>query len=226
MLNKNKRGTLTPERFNELCRVALNGIYRNLVNERRRYLNRKSTRRGGPAKEEIDKALLRYYTTKSFYAPGPGDPLVAFDLPDDFGFTTDNYLFIYPNYTEVPLMSENAGAEFYRGITAPSATYPQHRIINNIIYMYPPVEEPNITILKYYRQPKTPNWTYVQGTGDLPPMFNPSDASYEDVDLYEHRTEELIMEILVLAGLSIKEQTAIQVGLESNKEDFNDNNSI
>lgn len=212
LLNKNSKGTLTPERFNELCRIAQHNIFMNLANEKRQYMNRKAARRGGTRKQEIDKALSRYLVSSTPTVTGG-----KFTLPSNFAFTPNKYLF-YQNQEVSEIPTDNL-VNYTTGITAPTDNYPQHRVIGQEIEVFPNT----LTDLEfvYYRYPNIPNWTYIT-VSDVP-IFNITDPSFVDVDIYEHRSEELIMEILVLAGLSIKEPTSMQTGMAYKQEDERNN---
>lgn len=226
LLNKNTKGTLTPERFNELCRMAINDMFMNLTNEKRKYENRRSMRRGGTRKQEVDKALSRYMERSVLNDP-PTAPLASSTIPVNFAMFPDKYIFYsidddIDNLREIPeIPNDNFGA-YTQGIAAPSELYPQHKIYDQAIHFKPALNHP--IVIMYYRYPNVPNWTYTVVDGE--PIFNPSDPSFVDADIYEQRSQELIDAILVLAGLSIKEQLSIQVGGGMKQQDEGQNDSV
>lgn len=228
LLNKNSRGTLTPERFNELARMAMNNFFINLVDEKRRYMNRKSARKGGMRKQEVDKAMARYL--KVYRPPnawGAGS-LLSFDIPDDFALFPDSYLFRVlladKSMVEIPEIPIDSFTAYQASIVKPSNVYPQHSVMGGVITIHPPLPNIYSLSLHYYRKPHTPNWTYA--VQNNVPVFNPSDPSFQDLDIYEHRSEELINEIALLAGLSLKDQLSVQVSAALKQEDTQTKDSL
>lgn len=231
LLNKNSKGTLTPERFNDLCRMSLNDMFMDLLNEKRQYMNRKASRRGGTRKQEVDKALARYLKETTYNSPVVFN-INSIAIPDDFALFPNKYIFACMDTdtpdisikSEIPEIPNDDYGAYSSGIVKPSRLYPQHKVINGEIFFYPIIGLNYPVTLYYYRYPKIPNWTYVVSGGV--PVFNQSDPSFEDLDIYQPRSEELITKILVYAGLSIKEQMSVQVGAAAEQEDERNNTSV
>lgn len=220
LLNKNHFGVLTPDRFNELCRLAQNTLYSNLVNEKRLYTNRKGSYRGGQRKEEVDKALARYLVRKNITITNG-----VVDMPEDFGFFPDNnYLFTTSN-REIASMGNDSFGYCFTPIVAPTELYPQHKVEGIQITVYP--DTITEAIMMYYRTPKIPNWTSIVVAGqEDKPIFNDQDPDFQDVDVYEHRTEDLIIEIYKLAAAHIKDQLGVQVAEAEERSELNKETAV
>tara|TARA_R110000737_G_scaffold75266_1_gene104886 strand:- start:143 stop:1111 length:969 start_codon:yes stop_codon:yes gene_type:complete len=89
--------------------------------------------------------------------------------------------------------------------TSPSATYPSYTSEEATLQVYPnTISTAGRIIAQYYRYPKSPNWTYIElANGE--PIFNQSDAQYQDFEIPLDDENNLIMKILQYAGVSIRE---------------------
>lgn len=89
--------------------------------------------------------------------------------------------------------------------TSPSATYPSYTSEEATLQVYPnTISTAGRIIAQYYRYPKNPNWTYIElANGE--PIFNQSDAQYQDFEIPLDDENNLIMKILQYAGVSIRE---------------------
>ena len=65
--------------------------------------------------------------------------------------------------------------------------------------------------LIYLRTPKDPKWTYNMSLTGEDPLFNPSASDYQDFELGPEEQTNLIIEILKLAGVTIREPQITQV---------------
>lgn len=97
-------------------------------------------------------------------------------------------------------------------LTAPNTTFPAYTQEGGLITLYPSsVSEVGRVVSQYIRYPKDPKWTYISLTGGAP-VFNQSQADYQDFELPEDDVNNLVARILQYAGLSIREITAVQFG--------------
>ena len=89
--------------------------------------------------------------------------------------------------------------------TSPSATYPSYTSEEATLQVYPnTISTAGRIIAQYYRYPKSPNWTYIElANGE--PIFNQSDAQYQDFEIPLDDENNLTMKILQYAGVSIRE---------------------
>jgi len=101
--------------------------------------------------------------------------------------------------------------------TAPSPTYPAYTvgrstgtaIVNgsedSMLQISPnTISSAGRVIAQYFRYPRDPNWTYIELTNGEP-IFNQSDAQYQDFEIPLDDENNLTMKILQYAGVSIRE---------------------
>ena len=90
--------------------------------------------------------------------------------------------------------------------TAPSTTYPSYTSEEELLQIYPnTISTAGRAVAQYFRYPKTPKWTYISvGTGG-DPIFDQSQADYQDFEIPLDDENNLIMTILKYAGISIRE---------------------
>ncbi len=111
---------------------------------------------------------------------------------------------------------------------AEKVTHSKITMLNNSVYTAPTVEYPSYTseeasmqvfpnsmdtagrvIAQYFRYPRDPNWTYIELTGGEP-VFNQSDAQYQNFEVPFDEEDNLTMKILNYAGVSIRDSDVYQ----------------
>ena len=93
-------------------------------------------------------------------------------------------------------------------LTAPTEKYPVYVDVNGFITVKPASITGALDFL-YIRKPKDPNWTYTVIGEDL--LFNGSALDYQDFEMSDEDTPLLVIEILKLAGVTIREAEVSQV---------------
>jgi hypothetical protein len=89
--------------------------------------------------------------------------------------------------------------------TAPTATYPAYTSQETLLQVSPDaITSAGRVVAQYFRYPKDPNWTYIELTNGEP-IFNQSDAQYQDFEIPLDDENNLTMKILQYAGVSIRE---------------------
>jgi hypothetical protein len=72
----------------------------------------------------------------------------------------------------------------------------------------------------YFRFPKTPKWTYINlSSGE--PVFDQSQADYQDFELPAEDEYKLISRILQYCGMSIRETEVVQFGVGKEQQEQN-----
>tara|TARA_R110000765_G_scaffold370822_2_gene461045 strand:- start:465 stop:1424 length:960 start_codon:yes stop_codon:yes gene_type:complete len=95
-------------------------------------------------------------------------------------------------------------------LTSPTTIFPAYTLDGDYITMYPnTVNEPGQVLAQYIRYPKDPKWTYVTLTGGEP-VFDSTQADYQDFELALDDQVDLVIKILQYAGMSIREVQAVQ----------------
>ena len=97
-------------------------------------------------------------------------------------------------------------------LTAPNTTFPAYTQEGTLLTLYPStLTEVGRVVSQYIRYPKDPKWTYISLSGGTP-VFNQSQADYQDFELPEDDVNNLVARILQYAGLSIREIPTVQFG--------------
>ena len=104
--------------------------------------------------------------------------------------------------------------------TAPNTTYPAYTSQEALLQVSPDtITSAGRVIAQYFRYPKDPNWTYISLTNGEP-IFNQSDAQYQDFEIPLDDENNLTMKILQYAGVSIRE---VEVSQFANGEETKEN---
>ncbi len=232
ILNKDNRGYVTPEEFNQFAKQAQLDIFREyFTNYSKAIANQNNSRRTTtyhgsgyadvPAKmqEVIDRFVvtnvLHYNgTTAKFYMPGE-DP--AFPN-EDKAFRIDRLT--YNGITEIEKAKRSDVLYLNSSLVAPSITYPIYTLDNQGVQVLPLAITANV-IADYIRLPYDPKWTYTSLSGGEP-LFNQSAADYQDFELPTENEVDLIIKILQYAGVSIREQMAYEFGKTEETQNINE----
>ena len=98
-------------------------------------------------------------------------------------------------------------------LTKPTLTYPAYTQDALAAKMYPiTIYEQGQVVSQYIRYPFTPNWTYLETSGN-DPIFNASDPLYQSFELPLSDEPNLIMKILQYAGVEIREGDVVEYAL-------------
>ena len=95
-------------------------------------------------------------------------------------------------------------------LTAPNRLFPAYTQEGNLLTAYPSSLTEGI-LCQYIRYPKDPKWTYVTLTNGEP-VFDSSQADFQDFELPIDDQVDLVNKILQYAGISIREIQAVQFG--------------
>lgn len=217
VLNKNDRGVITPDRFNDLASAIQLKIFSEIPNDIRLAVNRKNAGRGGDAIERLRKPLNLLVRSKEIVR-GKIAPYY-FHLPDDLSEVTSLYDMDREieqiNYDKLRRMSGIS-------LMSPTRRFPVYAIAGKEIEVLP--KEIAVVTLNYRRKVKTPKWTYLQLGGRA--VFNPSDATYCDFELDEYFFNRIVLNMLALTGLHLREQEVVQVAEQAKNIDFNKENAV
>jgi hypothetical protein len=201
-LEKNNRGWLKPERFNNYAYLAQIEIFESYFYDYAKWVALQNNRQAGSGYANIPKILR--------------EKLDIFHKVEDLTYTTDSYPPLADSYR---IMDVFYGGEFIEEVskrrqvllsksnmTAPDTDYPVYVRVSNNIWVYP------ITIVtgvscSYIRTPAVPKWTYNTISGN--PQFNASAGDYQDFEIHPSDENRLIVKILGYAGVSIREQDVV-----------------
>jgi len=98
-------------------------------------------------------------------------------------------------------------------LTKPTLTYPAYTQDALAAKIYPiSIYEQGQVVCQYIRYPFTPNWTYLETSGN-DPIFNASDPLYQSFELPLSDQPILIAKILKYAGVEIREGDVVEFAL-------------
>lgn len=211
ILNKEKRGPITPSQFNDSCARIQNSIFSN-------YFDADLIRSKNRSARGLANDTVKLYEQRlsPFMKEGELDSVYGtFSLPDDYyfidrrGVTWKDTL---GEYQDIDIVKPSV---FKKEDT--SDVFAVGQIAGGIITIKP------ITIQKifidYYSKPKDPNWTYTISNGV--PYFNPANGSYQDFELHPSEENNIIMGILSDFGIIKREAEISQ--LVNNMKQIEDN---
>ena len=95
-------------------------------------------------------------------------------------------------------------------LTAPNRLFPAYTQEGSILTTHPSTLTEGV-LCQYIRYPKDPKWTYITLTNGEP-MFDSSQADFQDFELAVDDQVGLVNKILQYAGMSIREVEAVQFG--------------
>jgi len=98
-------------------------------------------------------------------------------------------------------------------LTAPSLIYPAYTNIGDYMSLYPTaIQGYGAVRCDYFRYPKVPKWTYINlASGE--PVFDQSQADYQDFELPNEDAYKLVMKICQYCGVSIRENEVTQFAM-------------
>jgi hypothetical protein len=204
-LNKENRGNLTPEQFNLYAKQAQMNIFNLYFTEHSRLVAMKNARRlsseYGDMLNSLREKIETFISSSSIPASGSEYPI-----------PTDLYQVVNVQYfgrIAEKVSSTRALLLGSSNMTLPSALYPIYTE-NNGSYKLNPFSLTEELVINYIRVPKDPKWTWLDLQTEEP-VFNPSASlGFQDFELPAEDAPKLVLEILKLAGVTIRDAEAVQ----------------
>jgi len=130
---------------------------------------------------------------------------------DIFTVNASAYIIFKPKQNELEKVTQGKITMLNNSmLTAPNRLFPAYTQEGNLLTAYPSSLTEGI-LCNYIRYPKDPKWTYVTLTNGEP-MFDSSQADFQDFELAIDDQVDLVNKILQYAGMSIREIQAVQFG--------------
>jgi hypothetical protein len=208
VLNKENRGYLTPIQFNAYAKLAQQTVFDNMFvkyrNDNVKKNNRIHALEFGDEKKKIKEDIERFMKEEQLFELDG-----YFLMPEDCYYTLQ---LIWNDSIEIEEAEKNKMLTYLQNSTlaAPSRCYPVYSKYYDKYLVKPDTIIDCVTAV-YVRKLKDPKWTYQ--TIQRNPIFNPSDISYQDFELQEDYANDIITEILKLAGLQLQDQQVLQASL-------------
>jgi hypothetical protein len=225
IINKENQGYVSPTEFNILANNVQMEIFRSYFEDNNRDENKENrglTNKGYSNLSFNQRQMIQQFAEVDTISISSG----RFNLPEDLYFIEDNGVTTgsgetYPNRV-VDESERNELGYLNLSLAAPTALYPVYERYNDYLIISPSsIEE---IILRYLREPKTPNWTYFTvSSGD--PLYNPADVDFQDFELHPSEFSNIVLKMLSYFGLNLRETEVVQIA-ETLKDKMNlkDNN--
>ena len=213
--NKDNRGYITPEEFNNLADQAQNEIFESYFNKQLLYESGVNF-----DTDFSDPVLLNSEKINIFYALSNltisnGSAVLPSDLYKIGVVSVDNSDADLVSHKDLKYINLSP-------LTAPVAKQPVYTIVGTSIKVYPTTVTSGVS-LEYLKKPNKPKWGYLMPTASQiasgipnepiydPTVFNTATDDYSatakslNFELHISEKNELVYKILTLAGVTIKQ---------------------
>jgi len=226
--NKDNRGYITPEEFNNLADQAQNEIFESYFNKQLMYESNIAidTDFSDPELLTSEKINIFYNSAALTLANQ------AWSLPDDLY----KIGVVSVNSVDADLASHKDLKYINLSpLTAPVADQPVYTINGSAIKIYPSSITTGV-LLEYLKKPNKPKWGYLMPTASQiaagvankpiydPTVFNPATDDYGatskslNFELHSSEKNELVYKILTLAGVIIKQADVAGFGQQKEQQ--------
>lgn len=212
ILNKDSRGYITPQEFNNYAKLAQLSIFEDLFHEYAKSLVKQNNRLYHSEFSDIPRHIREVIDifTKETAMSGNSGVYAISDL--DFYRLIE----IFANGFEVEEVSKtHLKAILRNNLTQPSTRYPVYVKAGEIYNIYPNTVQ-NVTAV-YVRKPKDPKWTYTAIGGNA--IYNPSANDLQDFELPYSHYNDLVVKILMYCGVQIREEQIAQLSMAGEQQE-------
>lgn len=216
LLQKNNRGWLSPERFNNFAYLSQQEVFESYFHDYNRWVTAQISRQAHDEyanipdniRQKIDRFLVTDVTPTS-------SSTNVFQMESDFYRLFKVYYDDGVNdITEVEMVSNRKLKLLQKSnLTAPEEAYPVYVRKESgsgdfpQIVVYPSSITTGISV-DYIRIPATPKWTYTVVSNN--PVYNPSASDFQDFEIHPSDMYRLVHKILSYSGLTIREADVVQ----------------
>ena len=226
VLNKNNYGYISPSDFNLFAKQAQLEVFEEYFSDYNKAINMENARMSGTSyadlRKPLEEAMELFALTSTLTQVAPATN--RFFLPSitttGFDYFMINKIMCYDasvsprvfkgeaekvTHTKITMLTTS-------NLTAPTEQYPAYTQEGSILTVFPStINLPNEVDANYFRYPKDPKWTYITLTNGEP-VFDQSQADYQDFEVPIEDEYKLVTKILQYAGMSIREIMAVQFG--------------
>jgi hypothetical protein len=226
VLNKNNYGYISPSDFNLFAKQAQLEVFEEYFSDYNKAINMENARMSGTSyadlRKPLEEAMELFALTSTLTQVAPATN--RFFLPSitttGFDYFMINKIMCYDasvsprvfkgeaekvTHTKITMLTTS-------NLTAPTEQYPAYTQEGAILTVFPStINLPNEVDANYFRYPKEPKWTYITLTNGEP-VFDQSQADYQDFEVPIEDEYKLVTKILQYAGMSIREIMAVQFG--------------
>ena len=229
LANKEQRGYITPQEFNLFANHAQNEIFEQYFYDLNQFLR-------VPIGNNTVTSDLRDLVEEKIASHMTSQLVDAFGTNEDGEIVSNNAVISSTNIHKIEsvLVSYDQGAHWVEAKEMESASeihlYQKSKMtmaskkrpvftrsllgggigVNSVaIQVYPTLEDNAKIDVRYIVKPLPPNWTYVLIGSDA--IYNPAAADMRDFNLHQSEEKNLVMKILLLAGVSIQDPNITQI---------------
>lgn len=223
VLNKNNNGVLTPAQFNLYAKQSHLAVWEQYLHDYSLAVNRRNkhlhTSGLGDVPKRLSEVIERFMVEDALSYDATN---ARFNLPTDAYKLSNIYYVNGPDgAVAIDKVSHSKAMILRRSLdTQPSTRYPIYEIYNDVtvlagnnenqIKVYPvTINAANDVVAEYIRFPRDPKWTYTAISGGEP-IFNQSNADFQDFELPLDDYDNLVVKIAELAGVQIREEEVIR----------------
>lgn len=212
ILNKDSRGYIAPQEFNNYAKLAQLSIFEDLFHEYAKSLVKQNNRLYHSEFSDIPRHIREVIDIFTKETPMSGNSGVYAISDLDFYRLIE----IFANGFEVEEVSKmHLKAILRNNLTQPSTRYPVYVKSGEIYNIYPNTVS-NVTAV-YVRKPKDPKWTYTTIAGNA--IYNPSANDLQDFELPYSYYNDLIVKILMYCGVQIREEQIAQLSMAGEQQE-------
>ena len=226
IINKNNYGYISPGDFNLFAKQAQLDIFDEYFIRYNEQINEENMRLSGTGYADIKLSYEEVIDTFSITSFLTQKTQNVFFLPSEATTGSDYYLINKVLCFSGGVLKGEAEKVTHNKITllnnslltSPSTTFPAYTQEADEITVYPNTfSNINDVQAQYIRYPLDPKWTYVTLYGGEP-LFDQSQADYQDFELPKDDANNLVAKILQYAGVSIREADVFQFGLATEQQ--------
>ena len=210
IINKDNNGYVSPTEFNLLANNIQEAIFRNYFEDENRDKtkeNRGFTNKGYANLDFVERQRIVQFAATVDLTKVSG----KFTLPTGLRFIEDDGITILNSEDEetsvIEEVERNVFGYLNRSKSKPTTTYPVYEHVGNTLTVLPTTVS-DIRV-RYLRDPKMPNWTYVMVGGKE--LFDPSNNSYQDFELHESEFSNIVLRMLSFFSINLREQEVIEI---------------
>ena len=212
ILNKEQRGYMTPTEFNKVATQVQLEIFEDYFDDLNKQLRvPQADTDYADRQENIDEkiAIFKTFGNATYKTVGS---LSYFELPtsDVYGKLVDFYRLGNVLYNDEKVVQRLDRREFYYAnqsrLTKPSTINPAYLYENQKLFIKPTSIVSKITV-DYVRKPVDVNWVIRLGSLG---QYEYNDLTSVDFELHESEQTEVILKILLYAGIIIRDNEIVQ----------------
>lgn len=219
-LNKENRGYLTPEQFNLYAKQAQMNVFNLYFSEYNKLVAMKNARRlsseHGDTLSALQENIDGFVTSATVSISG-----------DSYPIPSKVYQVINLQYFGKIAEKVSPSRALLLGssnMTSPSSLYPTYTESNGVYKMNPSSITEDL-VVNYIRIPEDPVWTWQNISASEDPIFNPNLTGYQDFEVPAEDAPKLVLEILKLAGVTIRDAEVVQAATGLDNTQYQKENS-